>query len=275
MFGLDFAEFFSMYKWVTVYLLMVIILCIWALISKKPSEDLKLWSVFVLVTIFITPLGSNNGLYPIINNLFVVAPISVLLLDEFCSNNLFAIKATITCVMICIFVSSLLFGINFVFHDYASTGSKRESISLKCDSAANGLLTTKEKKENLEALDSFLYDNGLNDKTLITFGDIPTLSYIFNMKSAIYTTWLDLDSNSLSRLETDLTAIGKLQSLDKPIIIFGKESIDGMTDEAKFEYRKNKLKELENFIAENNYINVFENNEYTVYQAYDINHLSN
>jgi hypothetical protein len=238
--------------------------------------------VFVLVIIFITPLGSNNGLYPIINNLFVVAPISILLVDEFYKkaldtlkgNTPFVIKTIITYVMICIFVSSLLFGIDYIFHDYTTIGSKRESISLKCGSAANGLLTTTDKKESLEALDGFLYDNGLNGKSLITYGDIPALSYILDMQPAIYTTWMDLDSNSLSSIEKQLEGLSGLQINSMPIIIIGKEAVDSYTDEQKFEYKKRKLKMLENFINNNSYVNIYENKNYMVYEAYDINYLS-
>jgi hypothetical protein len=274
MFGLDFADNFSMYKWVTVYLLVVIILSIWAIVAKRVNDDLKLWSVFLLVTIFITPLGSNNGLYPIINNLFIVAPISILLISEFYKKVLstinkdtaFAVKSTITCVMMCVFIFSLLYGINFIFHDYNDTGSKRVGISLKCDSAANGLLTTYDKKESLESLDTFLYENGLNDRKLIVYGDIPALSYILNMESAIYTTWGDLDSNSLSRLEADLELISEDMSDNYPIIILGTESVDKLTDKSTPAY--NKLIAIEQYIFENNYNKVYENSAFRVYNNY-------
>jgi hypothetical protein len=259
MFGLDYTDNFSIYKWVVVYLLGVIILCVWALVSSQTDKHLKLWSVFLIVAIFITPLGSNNGLYPIINNLFVVSPISVLLAGEFLKNKQFEVKTIITSVMICMFTACLLYGINFVFHDGNGTGTSRVSVSLKCDKAANGLYTSADKKEAIESLDSYLYDNGLNSKSLITYGNIPALPYIFNMKPAIFTTWADLDSNSLSRLEADL------DTADNPVIIFGIESVDNMTDKSKPEYQK--LKALEKFMEENGYELVYENTKFRVYHT--------
>jgi hypothetical protein len=268
MFDFDYREYFSMYKWVTVYLLLVILLCIWALISKKAEEKLKLWSVFGLVTVFITPLGSNNGLYPIINNLFIVAPVSILLIGEFYRKALdaetsaytaYAIKTVTALVFMCVFIVSLLFGINFVFHDRSDGEGARVSINLKSDSAANGLLTTAAKKEALESLDSFMCENSLTSKQLITYGDIPALSYIFNMKPAIYTTWGDLDSNSYTELCTDLDAITQ----DYPVIIFGTQSVDSIADETKPVYRK--LRAIEEFIEKNNYTQVYENSMYRVY----------
>jgi hypothetical protein len=286
MFGIDFTDNFSTYKWIVVYLLMVIILSIWTIIDKDADKRLKLWSVFLIVTIFITPLGSNNGLYPIINNLFIVAPISILLIGEFYKkitvmlkngnakgDTPFVIKLIITCVMISIFVASLLYGINFVFHD-ETTNAKRVSVSLKCDSVANGILTSPEKKETLEALDSFLYENNLNNKTLITYGNIPALSYILDMKPAIYTTWVELDSNSLERLETDLDDIMQETSKDEyPVIILGAEYVDELltcqegghfnTSYSSLAYTK--YTRIENFMDVNNYKKVYENNAYRVY----------
>jgi hypothetical protein len=273
MFGLDFTDNFSMYKWLVVYLLGVIIASIVAIVSDKIDNTLKLWSVFVLVTIFITPLGSNNGLYPIINNLFIVAPISIILVLEICkqfANKLkgetqFVIKYMITSVMICFFVVSLLYGINYVFHDYLSAGDKRVSISLKSDSTANGLLTTSDKAETLKGLDEFLYENSLTEKNLITYGDIPALSYIFNMKPAIYTTWGDLDSNPIVGIEADLNSFDGENIDELPLVILGTESIKDLTDESALAYKKYIL--IEEFMADNNYTKVYENESYAVYQV--------
>jgi hypothetical protein len=273
MFGLDFTNNFSMYKWLVVYLLSVILLCVVSIFSNsnRINNTLKLWAVFLLVTIFITPLGSNNGLYPIINNLFVVAPISVILALEFYKQfvekikyeSQFVIKNITTYVMICLFVVSLLYGINYVFHDYLTFGDKRVSVSLKSDSTANGLLTTSAKAEMLTGLDEFLYENNLTGKELITYGNIPALSYIFNMKPAIYTTWGDLDSNPISKIESDLNGFNDEDIDELPLIILGTEAINDLTDESKLEYKKFLL--IENFMADNNYTKVYENSSYCVY----------
>jgi hypothetical protein len=184
---------------------------------------------------------------------------------EFLRKKTFEVKIVITGFMICAFTASLLYGINFVFHDEIvniiyntnkiGIATSRVRINLKCDKAANGLLTSYDKKTAIESLDSFLYDNGLNSKELITYGNIPALSYIFNMQPAIFTTWVDLDSNSLSRLEAELE--------DYPVIILGMESVDNMTDESTLQYKK--LKAIERFVDENNYEVVYENKEFRVY----------
>ncbi len=80
MFGFDYTGYFSMYKWVTVYLLIVIILCIYCLVDSKISQQQKLVVLFMLSIIFIIRLDINNGLYPIISNLFIMAPVSFVFL---------------------------------------------------------------------------------------------------------------------------------------------------------------------------------------------------
>jgi hypothetical protein len=273
MFGIDYTDSFSMYKWMAVYLLIVILLCIWVVISKKTGNDIKLWSAFVLVIIFVTPLGSNNGLITIINNLFLVAPLSVLMIGEFYINVVdrfsedtrFAVKAVINFFMLCILIVSLLFGIDYVFHDEPVGERKRVSVNFKCDTVANGILTTLDKKENLESLDDYLYENELNEKSLITYGYIPALSYIFDMEPAVYTTWLDLDSNPISRLETELDELSSLQIEDMPVVILGSEYVDELLENEYPKLAYAKLKVIEKYMEENNYTKVYENSTYRVY----------
>jgi hypothetical protein len=83
------------------------------------------------------------------------------------------------------------------------------------------------------------------------------------MEPAIYTTWADLDSNPLSRLEDDLEGIQNDGSGEYPLIIFGSESVDEQTDETKASYKK--LKTIEDFMNKNNYVQVYENDTYRVY----------
>jgi hypothetical protein len=115
----------------------------------------------------------------------------------------------------------------------------------------------------LTGLDEFLYENNLTGKELITYGDIPALSYIFNMKPAIYTTWGDLDSNPISKIESDLNGFNDEDIDELPLSILGTEAINDLTDESKLEYKKFLL--IENFMADNNYTKVYENSLYCVY----------
>ncbi|MDE7477770.1 MAG: acyltransferase, partial [Lachnospiraceae bacterium] len=232
MFDFDYSAYFCMYKWVTVYLLIVIALCIWFLINKITDKKFKLWAVFLLVIIFVTPLGSNNGLYPIINNLFLVMPVSMLMIAEVfrkirkSETMNFAFCFVLGAVFVCTTIQSILFGIGFVFHDAGAQNNafnKNACLELQCSSTGTGLMTTTEKKAAVEELDQYLFQNELNQKQVILYGDIPTLSYLFDMEPAISTTWADLDSYSIETLEKELQRVTSDEIPDiAPVIIFGR-----------------------------------------------------
>lgn len=268
MFNFDYSAYFSMYKWVTIYLLLVIILCIRCLLYKNSNVHLKLWSVFLLVTIFITPLGSNNGLYPIMNNLFLVAPVSILLLAElFAQVRQSACRALlrITCgfLLTCTALQSILFGLGFVFHD-AGVQTASSRLELKCSQTADGLRTTPDKKAALEELDSYLYQSGLNKKQVILYGDIPAIAYLFDMEPAIFSTWSDLDSNSMDRLKAELDALsGERNPQELPVVILGCPSVERLTEEDGLVYQK--LERIQSFLEKNGYEQEFCNASYIVY----------
>ncbi len=272
MFDFDYTEYFCMYKWLAVYLLTVIALSIWTLVYRESNAEIKLWAVFALVTVFITPLGSNNGLYPVINNLFIIAPVSILLLHELfqaaesrSAALTFPLKTVTAFVFICVMVQSLLFGAVFVFHDEADSKNPRVALKLESSSIADGLKTTAAKKEAIEALDGFMSENSLTSKSIITFGDVPALSYIFDMPPAVSTTWADLDSNSLSELTASLERIKE----DYPVIIIGADAEEQKRQ--NLEIWRQKLNTIENFISENKYAQIYSNDEFIVYARVKIN----
>lgn len=274
MFGFDYTEYFSMYKWVTVYLLIVIALCVWCLLGRRIRKDFRLWAALLLVITFVTPLGSNNGLYPIINNLFLVMPVSMIIMAEMFrqskkSVNGFAFRMAAGFVLFCTAVQSVLFGIGFVFHDAgAQNGSER--IYLQCGSTGSGLMTTAEKKAALLELDAFLYQNALNEKRVILYGDIPALGYLLEMEPAISSAWADLDSYSMDTFGKQLESL-TAENSEPPVIILGRASVERLadTDDLRLAYKKQKFEMLKAFIEENGYGECFGNEGYIVMTAGD------
>ena len=224
----------------------------------------------MLVIIFVTPLGSNNGLYPIINNLFLVIPVSFLMMEEMFRRsckagiNCFAFRITFVFILVCTAVQSVLFGIGFVFHDRGvQENNNRVRIELQCNGAGAGLETTTDKKDALEELDRYLYQNHLNEKQVILYGDIPALSYLFDMEPAIFTTWADLDSNSMDTLKEDLNRLTNNAASDTlPVIILGRSSVENLTEADGLPYQKWGL--ITDFAEKNGYRECFVNKEYIV-----------
>lgn len=265
MFGFDYTGYFSMYKWVTVYLLIVIILCIYCLVDSKISQQQKLWSAFMPVIIFITPLGSNNGLYPIISNLFIMAPVSFVFLYEIFKNvreeYVFVCKSMVIFIIGCTFVQCFLFGVFFHFHDALPKGEQYVKTEIPGSISTKNMYTTVDKKEELEALGGYLTQNHLTEKKVLLYGEIPAISYIFDMEPAVYTTWADLRSNTLERLQADLDAI----TTDYPVVIvtdaIGQE-LSGNTS-----YVDEKLDAIAQFLSRGNYQCGYAQKGYYVYTS--------
>lgn len=275
MFDFNYTAYFSMYKWVTVFLLVAILLCTWLIGSKKAEKEHKLWAVFLLVMIFVTPLGSNNGLYPIINNMFLVVPLTMGLLWHYVSKKwnvqnagsamtAFVVKSMAIFICLCVSVQSILFGIVFVFHDTSESLLDYSKSMITGYQSTKGLYTTVDKASELDMLGGYLQENELLQKEVILYGDIPAIAYIFDLKPAVYTTWADLNSNSLEQLETELASKGVREK--EPLVIMSAETATRMTEEAEREADK-KLGVIYQYLSEMEYDNTYASAQFYVYEA--------
>lgn len=273
MFDFNYTAYFSMYKWITVFLLVSILLCIWLIISKKAEREHKLWAVFLLVMIFITPLGSNNGLYPIINNMFLAVPLTMGLLWYYVSKGWISKNRTITAfvtksmtifICICVAVQSILFGVFFVFHDASKSILDYTKANITGSQSTKGLYTTVDKADELDLLGGYLQENDLLQKEVILYGNIPAISYIYDLKPAVYTTWADLASNSLELLETELAS--KVVREKEPLVIMSTEAATRMAEESEREADK-KLDAIYEYLTEMEYDNTYTSAQFYVYEA--------
>lgn len=275
MFDFHYTAYFSMYKWVTVFLLVSIFLCIWLIASKRSEREHKLWAVFLLVIIFVTPLGSNNGLYPIVNNMFLVAPVTMGLLWHYVSKEwkvknedgamtVFVVKSMMIFFYACVAVQTILFGVFFVFHDVSERMTDYEKASITGSASTKGLYTTVDKATELDNLGGYLAENDLLQKEVVLYGDIPAIAYIFDLKPAVYTTWADLASNSLQQLEEELAS--EEVRAKKPLVIVTTEVSQRLEEEVERESDK-KLAAIYQFMTEMGYENTYASAEYCVYEA--------
>lgn len=230
-----------------------------------------------------TPLGSNNGLYPIINNLFLVIPVSLLVMAEMFrqsrkSVNGFAFRLVISFILLCTSVQSVLFGIGFVFHEPYNPGELQdnERLSLQCGSAGTGLMTTAAKKAQLSELDQYLMENELHKKQVILYGDIPALGYLLDMEPAISSLWPDLDSYGYNVLTEQLDSISAEHTQDNtgnmlPVIIFGRAAVEPFSEpdsiEERLAYKYKKYAAVMEFAEANGYAARFENDGYILYTS--------
>lgn len=270
-----YEDYTAMYEWGMMALFLSLITDVYAVVGigkrlKKSNNGNGIdkdrtkfvLAVMSLIIIAIAPLGSNNSTYQNLNNMFLVMPITVVLSADMIKKIsslgrrfvTFPIGIMVYAVLLCLLVQSFGFNMKFVFRD-GMRGEARDTqieklVSLK------GMYTNRERAESLEGLGEYI--ETIHPDAMVLFGDCPGLTYIFGVPSALFTSWADLDSNPVEMIDEDLQKISVMQDENIPVII-RKTELSGI-------HSAEKLDIIMDFIAENDYMAVYDNSEYTVYR---------
>lgn len=258
-------------QWGVIFLIISLIVCVWMLFTGMVDDEWKLIGCISLVIILITPLGSNNYVWPALNNLFFVAPVTFWMVYRFArwgreyldrteKVTLFPVKAMVGAILIAFLIQSIGLGVEYVFKD----GEDGQSRNMKVlnNTVLQGMYTTALNAETLDELSVFMteHETEYAGKELILYGDICGLSYYLDRAPAIFTSWPDLDTNSLERLQTDLDELsGEISEKgQRPLVIITPQLDACETDK--------KLSAIMAFMDENDYRQVFANEAFVVYE---------
>jgi len=266
-----YEDYTSIYEWGMMALFMSIAVDLIVIFSKKYKKQLPL-ALISLVIIMIAPLGSNNNTYQNLNNMFLVMPLTFCICIDIIKTLAISgvgekdhVKAVryikwpvatgIILLLICILVQSFGFGRSFVFRD-GMRGEKRDTriTGVPC---LEGIFTNEAKASDIEGL--YEYMDSIEADEVILYGDCPGLTYVLERPSAIFTSWADLDSNSIEDVDEALINVstGLSDSYQVPVIIRNIEftSINSAV----------KMDLIADFIAMNQYELSYSNDEYKVY----------
>lgn len=270
-FTFRYYQYSSMY-YPTVLLLLVTILtaalCLW---KRTMPAECRVAAVLVLVQILVTPLGSNNDLYPIINNLFVAVPF-VLWMGYLSAKNAgvngVVWKVPFGMLILFVLMQSIGFHVNFAFQDGVE-GEKRDTVVTVPEKAA-GVCTVQDNAAWLSELAAYVQEEGLIGRRALFYGDIPGLGYLLDMPSALSTFWPDLDSYRMVEYERDLARMEEppVVIVSSPVAAYLNEDADGMNwfgvDQAKMEGDE-KLQILKEYLRAHEYEETFGNGRYVVF----------
>jgi hypothetical protein len=249
----------SMFKAAMMFVIMAIVFCIAGSLGVlNGSRQEQTLGFAALMVILITPLGSNNYTFPLINNLFVVAPIALWMMRRLMyrvgdADHHFPWQAMATMVIIVLVIQGALFHAGFAFGD-GDDGTVRDAHSGVPRIAS--MVTTGDNARALDELSYALRERGLLDDRVILFGSVPGLSYIFDLEPAIESTWPDLDSFGTARFEDELMRVSA--EGQEPTVIIGKEMAEYSNINEKYDI-------LLDYIANHDYNMVFENSRFAVY----------
>ncbi len=277
-------------QWGVIFLIISLAVCVWMLVTKETDDEWKLIAGIAMVVILITPLGSNNYVWPALNNLFFVAPITFWMVYRFARWGRTSIdstgrvpfypaKAMLAAMVLAFLVQSVGLGFCYVFKD-GENGEKRD-VKVAGNEVLAGMYTSAINAETLEEISNYMTEHSTEyeGKELILYGNIPGLSYYLDRAPAIFTSWPDLATNSLERLTTDLrevTALMDGKGKEKPLVIvnagcaaYMEKDDAGMAqygvDKAALDQDK-KLQAITQFVKENDYKQAFSNEAFVIYE---------
>ncbi|MCH5342884.1 MAG: hypothetical protein J1E64_02510 [Acetatifactor sp.] len=199
----------------------------------------KLISGLVILVVLITSIGSNNKLYPSINNLFVAAPYTLWESWRFvrgvkdwkwkqitiCS---FPVKGTLCAFLALFLVQSVLFGTYFVFAE--ATGVQNVTAKVENNEILRGIKMDPERAEWLSSISAYVGERGLTGSDVILYAGlrrdgrpngIPALAYYLQLPAA-FNIWSELQSYSLEAMEQAMDEMRVRMAEDasyRPVII--------------------------------------------------------
>lgn len=253
-----------------IYLLLFVLICF----KKKVAYQDKVLYLMGLIIIIISPLGSNNHLFACINNMFLVAPLFISMINVFVvslrsGSTYIPVQVMGTTFITVLMVQSVLMHMNFVFRDGSISEPRNYRINADCP--MDGMYTNMAHGENISELvkNVSLLKNG--EESVLLYGDIPGVSYLLKMPSAISTSWPDLDSFSISKMSDEL---GSISEDEMPLIVISTNVYDWLygdaveADEDKT-LNTDKLELARNFINVNGYEETYLSDEFVVLQIPD------
>lgn len=250
-----FYSYDSMLRPGILFLMLTMFLGAIRIFSKKASAEEKLLSGMLILIILLTSLGSNNDVYPSLNNLFLAAPYTFWQSWRFirCTGNkrlrpgngqelrkagndagnhkrsdsrteglllaVFPAKGVLAAFLgLCLFQFAG-FGMKFVFAE--ATGVRDVSAAVDNNEILRNIGMSPEKARWMEEISAFVRENDLEGQEVILYGNIPSLSYYLQMPAA-FNPWSDLDSYGFEVMESDLKELAgqiREKGKDRPVII--------------------------------------------------------
>ena len=270
-FSFRYYDYTSIYYLSVFFLLGAWLMVGYTLFTGKSSEQEKTLAVFVGLQMLLTPLGSNNALYPIINSMFLVIPFTLQGFGRLLRNGRvsYAWKAFPVLLILLLTVQSVGFHGNFAFQD-GVWGEQRDT-TIKMPEKVQGVYTNRNNGLLLQELAEYAKESGLARQEAIFYGEVPGLGYLLDMPAALSTFWPDLDSYRMTEYERDMEAIRE----NPPVIILSaqaaaylSEDADGMNfleADAEALEEDEKLQILGEFMKQHSYAETFCNAGYAVY----------
>ncbi len=284
--SLLFTSYDSMLRPGVLFLTLTLLMAAVRIFSRGAKLEEKLISGMLILIILLTSIGSNNGIYPSLNNLFLAAPYVFWQSWRFLKYKgermafaVFPAKALLLSFLALCLFQFAGFGAGFVFAE--ATGVQDPDAYVENNAILKNVRMSPQKARWMEELSAFADENGLKGREVILYGSVPALSYYLQMPSA-FNPWSDLDSYGYEVMVEDIEELGEAVRTDvkeSPIVIVenryilykegGTAALEkaGVPKETREKMAGDqKWRLLLGFMEDFGYKEVFRNEKFTVYQ---------
>lgn len=274
-----------------IFLMLTMLIAVVRIFHKRSPKEEKLISGMVLLVILLTPIGSNNGILPSLNNLFIAAPYTLWQSWRFLRYagerrtgagiwlSAFPAKGILAAFLALCLFQFTAFGAKFAFAE--ATGIQDATAVVENNAVLKNVKMSPKKAMWMTELSAYVNENSLQGREVILYGWIPALAYYLQMPPA-FNSWSDLDSYDPEVMKEELETLeGEIlqNGGEKPVIILEKRYVifeEGgpraltAAGGSKAEIRKMrsdiKWSMLLRFMEDMDYRQTFRNDKFAVYQ---------
>ena len=216
------------------FLTITLLTALWRIFTPSAPKEEKLISGLIFLIVLITSLGSNNKLYPSMNNLFLALPYVFWQFLRFCRSvkgfrwkRLWVSAMPAKCLFggffLLFFVQVALFGRSFVFAE--GTGVQDVSAQVTNNETLKGVWMSGERAGWMQEISEYVNEQELAGRDVLIYGQIPAMSYYLQMPAA-FNPWPDLDSYQIVQLELDMRQMQDKMDTDisyRPVVLLEKK----------------------------------------------------
>lgn len=288
MFNRDYNSYQSIIGPTVTFVIVAMVISVIKIFSRNTDADTKLVYGLVLLVIAITPLGSNNALFPVYNNLFLICPVTLMAIwkaiqEHKAKTDAFPTMVMISGMVLLLFIQSVCFGSTFSFRGYKHSEGANDFVEY--NEVLYGCTTDTARAKNIEELTE--YWDSHKTKNVLLLGNIPGVSYFLKAPTAIPTSWPDLGSYSYDTYKKDMKELEariaeKGEELPTIILSFGANAVITDDKEAQEWFNENKedgegyldvmlsdpkYSDMRDFIKKYGYEMQLRNDKFVVYTA--------
>lgn len=282
--------FYYEYKWLDSISGLACIFLLWGFVVSLCNffltvelED-RLLALTYIGILYVTPLGSNNNIYLVIMNMFLLIPLGIYqirlwgkLISKIKSDRedyrvVFVqiyrvVIRSVGCIML---IQTVFFGVKYVYKD-------TDECTVTDSNRICGMHTSNERKEELQELITYFEEESLSGEYGILYCNAPGLAYILDLKPVLSSMWADWYTYSYDDFFVGIQKAEQLIVSDiEPVLLLSNlysYYIEGNIQEMEkqgmnlYEVAKDdKYFRLVRFIEDNNYECSFRSKNYAVYR---------